>query len=111
MQTHETGKIRHKQVCRKCRRQCHPQKPAHALVTPDLTPIRLTAELLPHLRSIDEAAIVIVSSGLAFVPLASASACSASKAAIHSWSISMRHELRSTNIAVAEIVPRWLPRN
>ena len=70
-----------------------------------MAPIRLTAELLPHLHSKEEAAIVTVSSGLAFVPLASASAYSASKAAIHSWSISMRHELRSTNIAVAEIVP------
>ncbi len=70
-----------------------------------MAPIRLTAELLPHLRSKGEAAIVTVSSGLAFVPLASASAYSASKAAIHSWSQSMRHELRGTAIAVVEIVP------
>jgi len=70
-----------------------------------LAPIRLTAELLPHLRSKEEAAIVTVSSGLAFVPLASASAYSASKAAIHSWSQSLRHELRSTNIKVVEIAP------
>jgi uncharacterized oxidoreductase len=68
-------------------------------------PIRLTAALLPHLRSRPEAAIVTVSSGLAFVPLASASAYSASKAAIHSWSQSLRHELRSTNISVVEIAP------
>lgn len=70
-----------------------------------MAPVRLTSELLPHLRSKAEAAIVTVSSGLAFVPLASASAYSASKAAIHSWSVSMRHELRSTDIAVVEIVP------
>jgi uncharacterized oxidoreductase len=70
-----------------------------------MAPIRLTAELLPHLRAKAEAAIVTVSSGLAFVPLASASAYSASKAAIHSWSQSMRHELRGTAIAVVEIVP------
>lgn len=70
-----------------------------------MAPIRLTAELLPHLRTKSEAAIVTVSSGLAFVPLASASAYSASKAAIHSWSQSMRHELRGTTIAVVEIVP------
>ncbi|QOG07391.1 SDR family NAD(P)-dependent oxidoreductase [Aureimonas sp. OT7] len=68
-------------------------------------PIRLTAALLPHLRSKPEAAIVTVSSGLAFVPLASASAYSASKAAIHSWSQSLRHELRGTNISVVEIAP------
>lgn len=73
--------------------------------TNQVAPIRLTAELLPHLRSKAEAAIVTVSSGLAFVPLAKASAYSASKAAIHSWSQSLRHELRSTNISVVEIVP------
>jgi uncharacterized oxidoreductase len=68
-------------------------------------PIRLTAALMPHLRSRQEAAIVTVSSGLAFVPLASASAYSATKAAIHSWTQSLRHELRNTNISVIEIAP------
>ncbi|MEA3537002.1 SDR family oxidoreductase [Rhizobium sp. CC-YZS058] len=70
-----------------------------------IAPIGLTSALLPHLRAMPEAAIVTVSSGLAFVPLASASAYSASKAGMHSWSQSLRHELRSTNISVVEIAP------
>ncbi|MER8572015.1 SDR family NAD(P)-dependent oxidoreductase [Mesorhizobium sp. M1338] len=75
------------------------------VVTNLLAPIRLTAELLPHLRSKAEAAIVTVSSGLAFVPLASASAYSASKAGLHSWTQSLRHELRNTSVSVVEIAP------
>ncbi len=71
-----------------------------------LGPIRLTAGLLPHLRTKDEAAIVTVTSGLAFVPLASASAHSATKAAMHSWSVGLRHERRHTNVSVVRIAPR-----
>lgn len=70
-----------------------------------MAPIRLTAALLPHLRTRDEAAVVTVSSGLAFVPRADTLTYSATKAAIHSWSTSLRHELRSTNVAVVEIAP------
>ncbi len=70
-----------------------------------LAPIRLTTALLPHLRNKKEAAIVTVSSGLAFVPRTNALTYSASKAAIHSWTQSLRHELRNTNITVVEIAP------
>lgn len=70
-----------------------------------LAPIRLTAALLPQLRKQSEAAIVTVSSGLAFVPRADTLTYSATKAAIHSWTTSLRHELRSTNIAVVELAP------
>lgn len=70
-----------------------------------LAPIRLTAALLPHLRTKEEAAVVTVSSGLAFVPRADALTYSATKAAIHSWSQSLRHELRTTNVAVVELAP------
>ncbi|ACI58369.1 putative oxidoreductase [Rhizobium leguminosarum] len=70
-----------------------------------LAPIRLTAALLPHLKSKPEAAIVTVSSGLAFVPRADALTYSATKAAIHSWTQSLRHELRKTKISVVELAP------
>lgn len=70
-----------------------------------LGPIRLTAALLPHLRSKREAAVVTVSSGLAFVPRADTPTYGATKAAIHSWSQSLRHELRDTSVAVVEIAP------
>lgn len=51
-----------------------------------LAPIRLTDALLAHLKAVDDAAIVNVSSGLAFVPMVRAAVYSATKAAIHSWS-------------------------
>ena len=74
-----------------------------------LGPIRLTAALLPHLKAQGQAgaqpAIVTVSSGLAFVPLVATPTYSATKAAIHSWSVSMREQLRSSAIEVVELVP------
>lgn len=70
-----------------------------------LGPIRLTAALLPHLRDRPKAAIVTVSSGLAFVPLAHAPTYCATKAAIHSWSQALRTQLRGTNVQVIEWAP------
>ncbi|GAA0727175.1 SDR family oxidoreductase [Sphingomonas japonica] len=79
---------------------------AEAIVATNLLgPIRLTAALLPHLRSKDAAAIVTVSSGLAFVPLVATPTYNATKAAIHSWSQSLRAQLADTGIDVVEIVP------
>lgn len=74
-------------------------------------PIRLSAALLPHLRSKAEAAIVTVSSGLAFVPRADTPTYSATKAAIHSWSQSMRHQLRNTSVSVIELAPPLVATN
>lgn len=70
-----------------------------------LGPIRLTAALLPHLTSRPSATVVTVSSGLAFVPLAATPTYSATKAAIHSWSQSLRHQLRDTSVEVIEWAP------
>ncbi len=70
-----------------------------------LGPIRLTAALLPHLTARPSASVVTVSSGLAFVPLAATPSYSATKAAIHSWSQSLRHQLRDTAVEVIEWAP------
>jgi len=70
-----------------------------------LGPIRLTAALLPHLKVQEHSAIVTVSSGLAFVPLVATPTYSATKAAIHSWLVSMREQLRETGVEVIELVP------
>jgi uncharacterized oxidoreductase len=75
------------------------------VVTNLLAPIRLTAALLPHLKTRERATIMTVSSGLAFVPMAATPTYCATKAAIHSWSQSLRHQLRGTAVEVLELVP------
>ncbi|WP_420143917.1 SDR family oxidoreductase [Sphingobium sp.] len=70
-----------------------------------LGPIRLAHALLPHLTAQAASTILTVSSGLAFVPLAATPTYSATKAAIHSWSLSMREQLKATSVDVVEIVP------
>jgi uncharacterized oxidoreductase len=69
-------------------------------------PLHLTALLLPHLRQQPDAAVVNVSSGLAFVPATFASVYSATKAALHSFTVTLRHDLaRAGAVEVIEIVP------
>ncbi len=70
-----------------------------------LGPIRLAHALLPHLEAQAASTILTVSSGLAFVPLAATPTYSATKAAIHSWSLGLREQLKATSVEVIEIVP------
>lgn len=78
------------------------------LATNLLGPIRLTAALLPLLEKQPKATIMTVSSGLAFLPLALTPTYCLTKAAIHSYSQSLRYQLRSTNVEVIELVPPYL---
>ena len=68
-------------------------------------PIHLSAYFIPLLLKRKEAAIVNISSGLGFVPIASMPVYCATKAAIHSFSLSLRHQLKDTSIKVFEIIP------
>ena len=68
-------------------------------------PIHLAARLVPHLARQPRAAIWNVTSGLSFVPLARAPVYCATKAAMHSFTLSLRHQLAGTSIRVVEIVP------
>lgn len=68
-------------------------------------PIRLSHRLLPHLKKCSSAAIVNVSSGLAFVPLPTSPIYCATKAALHSFSQSMRVQLKGTNVKLFEVAP------
>lgn len=78
------------------------------IMTNLLGPIRLTTALLPHLLKQPDATVLTVSSGLAFVPLAPTPTYSATKAAIHSWSIGLREQLKSTSVRVIEIAPPYV---
>ncbi|MCB2379013.1 SDR family oxidoreductase [Hymenobacter sp. BT635] len=69
-------------------------------------PIHLAMLFTPHLREQPNPAIINVTSGLSFAPAAFAPIYSATKAALHSFTLSLRHQLaQSTPIQVLEIVP------
>ncbi|QLF94953.1 SDR family NAD(P)-dependent oxidoreductase [Pseudomonas sp. ABC1] len=68
-----------------------------------LGPIRLTNALIEHLKSQPAPAILNVSSGLAFVPRADAAIYSATKAAIHIYTVGLRHQLAG-RVKVMELV-------
>jgi uncharacterized oxidoreductase len=70
-----------------------------------LGPIRLTAALLQSLLGKPHAAILNVTSALAFMPSAITPTYCASKAALHSFTQSLRYQLRDTQVRVIEIVP------
>jgi uncharacterized oxidoreductase len=68
-------------------------------------PVQLSALFIPHLMKQEYAAIVNVSSGLGFIPLTIVPVYCATKAALHSYSVSLRHQLRNTKVKVFEVIP------
>jgi uncharacterized oxidoreductase len=70
-----------------------------------LGPVRLTSALLPSLLRRPHAAIINVTSGLAFMPSALIPTYCATKAALHSYTQSLRFQLRDTSVQVIEIIP------
>jgi uncharacterized oxidoreductase len=73
-----------------------------------LGPIRLNAALLPHLVKQPKATVMTVSSGLAFVPLTASPTYSATKAFLHSYTLSLRHQLQGTKVQVIELPPPYV---
>ncbi|WP_075293216.1 SDR family oxidoreductase [Pararhizobium arenae] len=73
-----------------------------------LGPIRVTSALIDHLKTKPEATVLYTSSVLAFVPIASNAIYSATKAALHSFALSQRFQLRDTSVRVQEIAPPWV---
>ncbi len=70
-----------------------------------LGPILLTAALMPTLLQQPSGAILTVTSGLAFIPLAMTPTYSATKAALHSYTQSLRYQLQDTGLQVIELAP------
>ena len=68
-------------------------------------PVRMIQQFLPHLKTRPDALIVNVSSGLAFVPLPVSPVYCATKAALHSFSQSLRAQLAGTSVSVVELAP------
>jgi uncharacterized oxidoreductase len=70
--------------------------------------IRVATELLPHLVQQSNAVLLNVSSGLAFVPLARFPVYCATKAAVHSYTLSLRYQLKGSGVEVVELIPPYV---
>ena len=73
-----------------------------------LGPIRMTSALIDHLKKQPAATVINVTSGLAFVPLTNTAVYSATKAALHSYTQSMRYKLKGSSVRVLELIPPWV---
>lgn len=70
-----------------------------------VAPIHLSSLLAEQLTTKQDAAIINIPSGLAFAPISFMPVYCATKAAIHSFTLSLRHQLKNTNVKVFEIAP------
>lgn len=73
--------------------------------------VELTALFVKHLLTRPEASVVNIGSGLAFMPTATAPIYCATKAAIHTYTLLLRHQLKDTSVQVVEIVPPLVDTN
>ena len=67
--------------------------------------VELTALFIGHLMKRPSAAVINVSSGLGFMPMLNTPVYCATKAAIHTYSLVLRQQLKDTSVKVIEIVP------
>ena len=81
---------------------------ASIVTTNLLGPIRMTSALIEHFKKQSASYVINVTSGLAFIPLAIAATYSATKAAMHSFSLSQRYLLAGTSVKVLELPPPYV---
>jgi uncharacterized oxidoreductase len=67
--------------------------------------IHLTSLFIPHLKKANEPVLINITSGLAFAPLANVPVYCSTKAAFHSFTLSLRHQLAKIPIKVIEVIP------
>jgi uncharacterized oxidoreductase len=67
--------------------------------------VELTALFIGHLMSRPSAAVINVGSGVGFMPMLNTPVYSATKAAIHTYTLVLRQQLKDTSVRVVEIVP------
>lgn len=70
--------------------------------------LRVVSAFLPHLKSKPAAMIVNISSGLAYMPIARFPVYCATKAFVHSFTMSLRRQLKNTSVRVVELAPPWV---
>ncbi len=70
-----------------------------------IAPIHLVSLFARHLAGKTDSALINISSGLAFAPISFMPVYCATKAAIHSLTMSLRHQLKNTSVKVFEIIP------
>ena len=78
------------------------------LTTNLMGPIRMTGALIEHLKRQTEATVINITSVLGFVPLAITAVYSSTKAAMHSYTMSLRYKLKGTPVRVLELTPPWV---
>jgi uncharacterized oxidoreductase len=82
---------------------------AEAMIRTNVLGVLRTAEaFLPHLRGRLEAALLVTGSKLAFLPSSAFPTYCGSKACLHSWLQSLRHQLRATSVEVLELLPPYV---
>jgi uncharacterized oxidoreductase len=78
------------------------------LTTNLMGPIRMTGALIEQLKRQPEATVIINTSVLGFVPMANTAVYSSTKAALHSYTMSLRYKLKNTPVRVLEMAPPWV---
>lgn len=81
---------------------------ASSIATNFMGPVRLTSALIDHLKCQESATVINVTSGMGFVPFAMGAVYSATKAALHSYTLTLRYQLKGSAVKVLELTPPWV---